>query len=458
MPSSRRTWSAPTRCSRRPARSGSTETAAAGSALPPRVHRRGVRLARSRRSAVPRDHAVRPELALRREQGGLRSPGARVSPHLRAAGHHQQLLQQLRSLPVSREADPAHAGERAGRQGRCPSTATGGTCATGSTSRTTAGRWSRSCCGDGSERPTTSAAGTSGRTSTSSACSAAWWTRRSPAESELRARFPQSPAARGGKSAAAHHLREGSPGTRPALRHRRQQDRAGARVLSRGELRDRDPEDGGLVSAPTRRGGARDGRQLPGVDSAPVRVRIVSAVKETARRVLPTGVVRGLSRVWRGVDVAVAEAATGVLRRLPLRVAALTRERWIATGRLDYPAAPIVLAIDSEAELSPAVSSGKNRRPSPGSSSSFRPGDVVFGIGANVGAYSLVVDRDHPGPLPRLRLRAELQHLRPALSQRSHQRVRWSGGSCPPRSLRPQGTGSIQLQQSRPGIRVARYG
>ena len=68
--------------------------------------------------------------------------------------------------------------------------------------------------------------------------------------------FPRCPAARGQDDRLAHHLREGSSRPRPALRHRRQQDRAGAGVLSRGELRDRDPEDRGLVSGATRRGGA----------------------------------------------------------------------------------------------------------------------------------------------------------------------------------------------------------
>ena len=53
-------------------------------------------------------HALRPELALRGEQGRGRSSGARLAPHLRPAGDRHQLLEQLRPLPVSREADPAH--------------------------------------------------------------------------------------------------------------------------------------------------------------------------------------------------------------------------------------------------------------------------------------------------------------------------------------------------------------
>ena len=124
-PSSTPTWSAPTRLLKAARTVWLDEGGAPASAIPPRLHRRGVRLARPRRSRRSReDHALRAQLALRGEQGGLGSPGARLSPHLRAAGHHQQLLEQLRPLPVSREADPAHAGERAGRQAAARSTAT----------------------------------------------------------------------------------------------------------------------------------------------------------------------------------------------------------------------------------------------------------------------------------------------------------------------------------------------
>ena len=44
---------------------------------------------------------LRAELALFRVQGGLRPSGARLPPHLRAGDDDQQLLEQLRALPVS---------------------------------------------------------------------------------------------------------------------------------------------------------------------------------------------------------------------------------------------------------------------------------------------------------------------------------------------------------------------
>ena len=96
-----------------------------GLPLPARVHRRGLRLA-GRRRQVHRGHAVRAQLALLGLQGGLRPPGARLPPHLRPAGPDHQLLQQLRPLPVSREADPADPAQGPGRRSRCRSTATAG--------------------------------------------------------------------------------------------------------------------------------------------------------------------------------------------------------------------------------------------------------------------------------------------------------------------------------------------
>ncbi len=64
---------------------------------------------------VQRGDAVRAELAVRGEQGGGGSPGPRVLPHLRAAGADHELLEQLRAVSVSREADSADDPERARR-------------------------------------------------------------------------------------------------------------------------------------------------------------------------------------------------------------------------------------------------------------------------------------------------------------------------------------------------------
>src|SRR5260221_57738 len=84
--------------------------------FPARVHRRGLWLARGKRSRVLRDHGIRPQQPLLGVEGGVRPPGARVPPHLRSSRGDDQLLQQLRAIPVPREADPPHDLQRARRQ------------------------------------------------------------------------------------------------------------------------------------------------------------------------------------------------------------------------------------------------------------------------------------------------------------------------------------------------------
>ena len=66
--------------------------------------------------AFHRNQDLRAQQPVLRQQGRLRPPRARLAPHLRPAGHHQQLLQQLRPVPLPREAHPADDRQRAGRQ------------------------------------------------------------------------------------------------------------------------------------------------------------------------------------------------------------------------------------------------------------------------------------------------------------------------------------------------------
>ena len=120
--------------------------AAGGGAIPPRLDRRSLRIARARRPAVHRDDAYAPNSPYAASKAAARSSGAGVPSHLRAAGHHEQLLEQLRAVPVSREADPADAGERARRQAAAGVWRRAPTCATGCTSRTTAAPSSGCCC------------------------------------------------------------------------------------------------------------------------------------------------------------------------------------------------------------------------------------------------------------------------------------------------------------------------
>jgi FkbM family methyltransferase len=111
------------------------------------------------------------------------------------------------------------------------------------------------------------------------------------------------------------------------------------------------------------------------------------------RALLPEPAVAGLARAHRSVDLAASRALGAVLGALPLRVRALTRERLTSTGPLDYPRGPIRLVVDAESELPRLNSCRKEPETVAWIERFVRPGDVVFDIGANVGAYSLVVER-----------------------------------------------------------------
>ncbi len=99
-----------------PARGGAGVLAGAGQAaglpLPPHLDRRGLRQPR-RRGPVHRRDALRPALALFGDQGRFRPPGARLGRNLRPAGGADQLLEQLRAVPLPGKADPGGDPERA---------------------------------------------------------------------------------------------------------------------------------------------------------------------------------------------------------------------------------------------------------------------------------------------------------------------------------------------------------
>ena len=87
------------------------------------LDRRGVRQPRRDRPLHRRDAAA-PEQPVLGQQGGGRPARAGVPAHVRAAGGHHALLEQLRPVPVPREADPAVRHEPARATSRCRSTAT----------------------------------------------------------------------------------------------------------------------------------------------------------------------------------------------------------------------------------------------------------------------------------------------------------------------------------------------
>ena len=80
--------------------------------LPPRLDRRGLRLAAAGR-VLHGGQPLRSALALLRLEGGLGPSGARLARDLRPAGAGDELLEQLRAAPLPREAHPADDPQRA---------------------------------------------------------------------------------------------------------------------------------------------------------------------------------------------------------------------------------------------------------------------------------------------------------------------------------------------------------
>ena len=76
-------------------------------ALPPHLHRRGLRRPRPRRPApIHRVHALRAVEPVLVDQGRLGPAGRRLGALVRRPRHDQQLLQQLRAVPARREVHP----------------------------------------------------------------------------------------------------------------------------------------------------------------------------------------------------------------------------------------------------------------------------------------------------------------------------------------------------------------
>jgi len=83
-----------------------------------------------------------------------------------------------------------------------------------------------------------------------------------------------------------------------------------------------------------------------------------------------------------------------VIRLLPTRLRLAIREGTAVVRRMDYERCPIYMYVDSWFENEVRLHSCKKE---PGTidwiESWFKPGDVFYDIGANIGAYSLVAFR-----------------------------------------------------------------
>ena len=225
--------------------------------LPPGFDGRGLRLTRRRGAARRRGRTLRAQQSLCGEQGRGRPPGALVPPHLRPAGADHQLLQQLRPVPVSREADPArdppcarrqaHPGLRRRRQHPRLAPCRGPLCR----DRARAGRRPprRELQYRRDQRATQHRAG----------------------QADLRDARRGAAASRRRLVPAADRIRGGPAGPRPALRDRCWKDPARAGLGAKPELRGGAAPDHSLVSEQSGLGEQCHHRRLSRLDRPPVR-------------------------------------------------------------------------------------------------------------------------------------------------------------------------------------------
>lgn len=89
-------------------------------------------------------------------------------------------------------------------------------------------------------------------------------------------------------------------------------------------------------------------------------------------------------------DTIRAFAAT--MSRLPLHIVAMLKDELHPTGLFDYPRARIAMGVASPMEYYRLRSCAKEPDTISWIESQVRAGDVFYDVGANVGAYSLVVD------------------------------------------------------------------
>jgi FkbM family methyltransferase len=120
-------------------------------------------------------------------------------------------------------------------------------------------------------------------------------------------------------------------------------------------------------------------------------------VKRLLRTILPPSAVARLVAIRRRGDQSVAWVLEKLYRPLPLRTQALAKARLGSIGSLDYGDGAIRMVVDSEAELPRLRSCFKEPETVSWIEQFIRPDDVLYDIGANVGAYSLVAHRATKG-------------------------------------------------------------
>lgn len=121
-------------------------------------------------------------------------------------------------------------------------------------------------------------------------------------------------------------------------------------------------------------------------------------IKRIARKYLSVKHQRFLEKLNRERKTTIADCMAkgwlGLIKVFPKRLRAAIKENFTLVTKMDYPNHEILLNINSQLEYSLRTISCKKEPETIGWIEEYiKPGETIFDIGANVGAYSLVIDK-----------------------------------------------------------------
>ena len=113
-------------------------------------------------------------------------------------------------------------------------------------------------------------------------------------------------------------------------------------------------------------------------------------MKSSLRRLVPPTIWESGARVKGRMADGLVAGGVAAARLLSVRRALALREGTARAARLDYDRATIMLSLDARSELYRLRACEKEPETRAWLEKEFRAGDVLYDVGANVGAYSLV--------------------------------------------------------------------
>jgi len=116
----------------------------------------------------------------------------------------------------------------------------------------------------------------------------------------------------------------------------------------------------------------------------------INSLKQWSKTYVPKNYWERLSQAKMKLSLSSANFLLGMIHLLPLHKIAYLKERIQCVGRLDYPRKDIYMRVDSLLQIARLHACEKEPETINWIESLFKPGDIFYDIGANVGAYSFV--------------------------------------------------------------------